>query len=176
VAGRVPVLGAPSAAELMATGHKVVLQMKQEFWADAVVFKPGEGRAYVRLRNGRGWVSERSRTDLRRFAILPCVRRNKPLSKKMIKAIAFRGGDTDGATSLRKEDLMKNSAGRIVSKRKSEAAKKRFQDPTSGIGKWTLAVKRAREELGLQGFVAVKKGTPVYDRARELYQADAKTE
>lgn len=91
----------------------------------------------------------------------------------MAKAVAFRGGDTGGVIKLRKEDLIKNSSGKIVSKRASEAAKKRLKDGV-GIGKWTAAVKRAREELGLEGFVAVKKGTAVYEKAQQYYKA-AKT-
>jgi len=91
------------------------------------------------------------------------------LSKKMAKAVAFRGGDTEGLTKLRKEDLVQNAYGKIVSKKASEAAKKRIKDGV-GIGKWTQAVKRAREELGLTGFVPVKKGSEVYAKAQEYYQ------
>jgi hypothetical protein len=34
--------------------------------------------------------------------------------------------------------------------------------------KWTDAVKAARQELGITGFSAVKKGTPLYKRAKAL--------
>ena len=30
-------------------------------------------------------------------------------------------------------------------------------------------VAKARKELGVKGFVAIKKGTPLYKRAKELY-------
>lgn len=165
VVGRCPVLETPSAAALMSSTQQQFLTMKTEFLADAVLFVPAEQRAYLRLTRGRGWVSERSRTDMRRFAVLQA--RKKAVSQKQARMIAFRGGDADGFTRLRKDDLVKNSQGRIVSKKASEAARKRYQD---GIGKWTSAVKRAREELGLEGFVAVKKGTAVYEKAQEYYK------
>eukprot|EP00928_Gymnodinium_smaydae_P028666 TRINITY_DN21809_c0_g3_i1.p1 TRINITY_DN21809_c0_g3~~TRINITY_DN21809_c0_g3_i1.p1 ORF type:complete len:542 (-),score=138.83 TRINITY_DN21809_c0_g3_i1:13-1596(-) len=169
VAGRCPVLRFPRGAELMATGHKVFLKMKQTFWADAVVYAPSEGRSYLRLNNGSGWVSERSRSDLSRCAVVPGARRRKPLSKKMARIIAFRGGDVSGeGTTLRKDDLVRNSQGKIVSKRASEAAKARFQD--SSMNKWSEAVKRAKTELNLTGFVAVKKGTEVYEKARVYFE------
>jgi len=89
VAGRCPVLSAPNARELMGSGNKVWLKMNDQFWADAAVFVPSEGRAYVRVRSGNGWIAERSRTDLRRHALLMTVNRRKPLSKKNGEACRF---------------------------------------------------------------------------------------
>ena len=54
----------------------------------------------------------------------------------------------------------RNSADRLVSKKKRALGKG---------NKWAAAVKRARADLGVVGFVAVKKGTPLYNKARELY-------
>ena len=34
---------------------------------------------------------------------------------------------------------------------------------------WFGAVAKARKELGIKGFVAIKKGTPLYNRAKEIY-------
>jgi len=39
------------------------------------------------------------------------------------------------------------------------------------FGKWTDAVKQAKEELGLKGFVKVKKGTDVYEKAQAIFKA-----
>jgi len=167
--GRCQIIDMPDAEHLMATSTRM-LQHKEEFLADGAVFVPAEQRTYLRLTRGRGWVCERSRGDLRRLAVVPVTRRKKPISKKMAKAVVFRGGDTDGVTKLRKEDLTKNSQGKIVSKRASEAAKKRYAE---GIGRWTAAVKRARDELGLEGFVKVKKGSPVYEQAMVYYKQAA---
>merc|ERR1719456_1762637 len=90
----------------------------------------------------------------------------KRVSKRYAKAVAFRGNPTGGATTLKKEDLVKNKFGRVVSKKKSLAAKKRF---ANGLGKWASAIKKARKELGATGFVAIKKGTPLYKKAMEHY-------
>lgn len=65
---------------------------------------------------------------------------------------------------LRKSDLMRNKEGRIVSKKRSANGKINF----TNIAKWVAACKRAREELGLTGFVAIRKDSALYRRAREL--------
>merc|ERR1711862_654809 len=94
------------------------------------------------------------------------VMKAKRVSKRMAKVMGFRGGNTGGATTLKKTDLVKNKSGRIVSKVKSMLAKKRY---ASGVGKWTKAVQKAREEMGMTGFVTIKKGTPLYKKAKEFY-------
>lgn len=165
--GRFPVLNKPCADQLMSPGQARVLQHNQVFKADGVVYVAAEGRAYVRLKGGHGWVSERSRNDIRRLAITTVTLRKGKLTKKMAKAVAFRGGDTEGRTNLRKEDLTRSKSGKIVSKRASEAAKKRYED--SGAKLWAQAIKKTRDEMGLVGFVVLKKGTPMYLRAREIY-------
>jgi len=169
VVGRCPILEAPNAQELMAHSKNKVLQLKQEFIADGVFFAAAEQRYYLRLTKGRGWVCEQSSRDLRRWAVLPLSKRKQPLSKKMARAVAFRGGDTGGMTKMGKDDLIKNKYGKIVSKKASEAAAKRVKEGI-GIGKWTQAVKRARDELQLKGFVAVKKGSEVYELAQKYYK------
>ena len=56
----------------------------------------------------------------------------------------------------------RNKAGRLVSKKKRALGKH---------NKWAAAVKAARAELGAVGFVAVKKGTPLYEKAKEIYMS-----
>jgi len=34
---------------------------------------------------------------------------------------------------------------------------------------WTDAVKKARKALGITGFKAIKKGTPLYKKAKEMH-------
>ncbi|CAE8629584.1 unnamed protein product [Polarella glacialis] len=170
ISGRVPILRRPAAADLMGqpSAHLASLQKGATFLADGIFFVRGEQRAYLRLTRDRGWICERSRKDVHRLAVVRAVQRRVPVSKKMAKAVAFRGGDAGGATHLKQEDLVKNSQGKIVSKRASEAAKKRYAD--SSLGKWTEAVKKARSDLGVVGFSAVKKGSPLYEKAQEYYK------
>mmetsp|Transcript_15539 Transcript_15539/g.35575 ORF Transcript_15539/g.35575 Transcript_15539/m.35575 type:complete len:488 (+) Transcript_15539:78-1541(+) len=165
--GRCYVLPYPGAAAAKQKGLPA-LAAKQTIDADAVAFVRSEQRAYVRLVSGKGWVCERSLGDIRRYAVVPVRKNKKPVTKKQAKALAFKGYDTGGATKLTKDDLTKNKHGKVVSKRASEASKKRFAE--SSFGKWTEAVKRARIDLGIVGFAAAKKGSPLYDKAQEYYK------
>eukprot|EP00928_Gymnodinium_smaydae_P049493 TRINITY_DN33227_c0_g1_i1.p1 TRINITY_DN33227_c0_g1~~TRINITY_DN33227_c0_g1_i1.p1 ORF type:complete len:324 (+),score=67.34 TRINITY_DN33227_c0_g1_i1:36-974(+) len=47
------------------------LAAREEFLADAAVLRPAEGRAYLRLQDGRGWVCERSRSDFGSLVVEP---------------------------------------------------------------------------------------------------------
>lgn len=164
--GRIAILSKPCAAQLTAAGHKC-LQKGEQFIADAAFFQKAEQRVYVRLTRGRGWVCERSRADLHRLAIVRCRTAKGPLSKQSARRAAFQGRDTAGATKMTRDDLIKNSQGKIVSKKMSEAAKKR-KNP--GMARWTEAVKKARAELGITGFAAVKKGTELYEKSQGYFK------
>merc|ERR1711862_555044 len=82
------------------------------------------------------------------------------------KVVVFRGNKAMTASGLAKTDLTKNKNGRIVSKKQSAHGKKAY----ANIKGWTIAVQKARKALGVKGFVAVKKGTPLYKKAKELFQ------
>merc|ERR1712093_605245 len=58
--------------------------------------------------------------------------------------------------------FQKTSTGKIVSKKASAHAKK-------VLGAWTAAVQKARKALNIKGFAVIKKGTPLYKKAKELY-------
>merc|ERR1711907_290455 len=81
---------------------------------------------------------------------------------KFRKVLVFRGSKEKTIGGLTKSDLIKNKHGKIVSKKASLRAKK-----NSG---WTTAIVKARKALGLKGFVAIKKGSELYKKAKELYQ------
>merc|ERR1719408_833285 len=81
------------------------------------------------------------------------------------RAVVFRGNKEKTLTGLKKTDLMKNKAGKIVSKKAHASGLKRY----SNIKGWTTAVQKARKVLGVKGFQAVKKGSPLYKKAKELY-------
>merc|ERR1712139_294561 len=85
---------------------------------------------------------------------------------KMAKAVVLRGNKEKTSGGLKKSDLMKNKNGKIVSKKMSAASKKRFSNT---VGPWMKAVKKARAALKLKGFVAIKKGSPLYIKAKEFY-------
>jgi len=68
---------------------------------------------------------------------------------------------------LTKKDLMMSKHGKIVYKKSSSKAKKAFKN--SGLSKWCDAVEQARKELGITGFMAIKKGTPYYKKAKAIY-------
>ena len=84
---------------------------------------------------------------------------------KRARTSVFHGNKTKTYTGLTKANLMKNKNGRIVSKKASANGKKAY----ARIKGWTLAVTKARKALGVKGFLAIKKGTPLYKKAKEFY-------
>merc|ERR1711981_1379524 len=85
---------------------------------------------------------------------------------KFSRAVVFAGSKAKTYTGLTKADLIKNKRGKIVTKKSSAAGKKNF----ANIKGWTVAVQKARKALGVKGFVAIKKGSALYKKAKELYQ------
>merc|ERR1711988_660604 len=77
----------------------------------------------------------------------------------MRKAMVLRGTKEKTVGGLTAKDLMKNKYGRIVSKKASARAK---------TNTWIIAVKKARATLKVKGFSAIKKGTPLYQKAKEF--------
>merc|ERR1712072_1530134 len=84
---------------------------------------------------------------------------------KLAKLVVFRGTKAKTASGLKKTDLIRNKNGKIVSRKQSANGKKAY----ARIRAWTVAVTKARKFLKLKGFVAVKKGTPLYTKAKEFY-------
>merc|ERR1719191_477436 len=83
---------------------------------------------------------------------------------KNARAVVFRGNKEKTLSGLKKSDLMKNKRGKIVSKKSAAAGKKAYKN----IQAWTAAVAKARKALGLKGFTAVKKGTPLYTKTKSF--------
>ena len=84
---------------------------------------------------------------------------------RFAKSVVFRGTKTATTGGLTKANLMKNKNGKIVSKKANANGKKAY----ARIKGWTVAVQKARKVLGVKGFCAVKKGTPLYKKAKEFY-------
>merc|ERR1719191_512878 len=86
---------------------------------------------------------------------------------KFAKAVVFRGTKAKTSTGLTKSDLVKNKRGKIVTKKQQAKGKGLY----AKFGKtWISAVQKARKALGVKGFVAIKKGSALYKKAKEFYQ------
>merc|ERR1711966_330938 len=89
---------------------------------------------------------------------------------KMAKAMVFRGSKAKTTGGLEKSALIKSKTGRIVSKKQSVSAKKRYAG--SALQAWTKAVQKARKELRVTGFVAVggktATGKALYAKAKSF--------
>merc|ERR1711988_1116833 len=112
----------------------------------------------------------RAMKAMKAMAVMKAMKK-KAVSKiatgRLSKVVVFRGSKVRTTGGLTATDLIKNKNCRIISKKQSLLAKKRY---ASSIKGWVVAVQKARKVLGLKGFVAVKKGTPLYLKARELFQ------
>merc|ERR1712023_395247 len=95
----------------------------------------------------------------RAMKAMRAMKAKKPVSVRMGKRHAFFGKINKTASGLKKTDLVKNKAGRIVSKKRSAMGKKNT---------WIVAVNKARAFLKIKGFAVVKKGTPLYKKSKEF--------
>merc|ERR1711964_39447 len=88
---------------------------------------------------------------------------------KLSKAMVFRGSKEKTVSGLNKAALLKNKRGKVVSKKQNLAGKRAYKN----IQGWTNAVKAARKELKVRGFVAVngktQQGKAIYRKAKELF-------
>merc|ERR1712146_293404 len=91
---------------------------------------------------------------------------SKVAKGKLAKLVVFRGSKAKTTGGLTATDLVKNKRGKIVSKKATAHGKKAY----ANIKGWTVAVQKARKALNVKGLVAVKKGTPLYKKAKELFQ------
>merc|ERR1712099_27941 len=91
---------------------------------------------------------------------------------KRARVEGFAGRKQKTVSGMTKDKLIKNKAGKIVSKKASAAAKRRY---ANGLGRWTKAVTAARKALGITGFVAVNgktaQGKAIYAKAKAIYTA-----
>merc|ERR1712139_701498 len=78
------------------------------------------------------------------------------------KSMVLRGSKEKTVGGMTAKDLFKNKRGKIVSKKRSAFAKK---------SPWIAAVAKARKALKITGFAVIKKGSPLYAKAREFYNA-----
>merc|ERR1711937_384560 len=88
--------------------------------------------------------------------------KKKPISFKLARRHLFAGKISTSNGRCTVADFKKTKTGKIVSKTRSARANK-------NLGAWTAAVQKARKALKVKGFLAVKKGTPLYKKAKEFY-------
>merc|ERR1719252_539378 len=79
---------------------------------------------------------------------------------RMAKVMVLRGSKAMTVGRLTAKDLYKNKRGKIVSKKRSSRMKN---------SPWIQAVQKARKALKITGFSAIKKGTPLYTKAKEFF-------
>ena len=78
------------------------------------------------------------------------------------KAMVLRGTKEKTVGGLTAKDLFKNKRGKVVNKKRSALMKK---------SPWIQAVAKARKALKITGFAVIKKGSPLYAKAKEFYSA-----
>eukprot|EP00429_Kryptoperidinium_foliaceum_P085120 CAMPEP_0176200282 /NCGR_PEP_ID=MMETSP0121_2-20121125/8979_1 /TAXON_ID=160619 /ORGANISM="Kryptoperidinium foliaceum, Strain CCMP 1326" /LENGTH=211 /DNA_ID=CAMNT_0017539141 /DNA_START=74 /DNA_END=707 /DNA_ORIENTATION=- len=95
-------------------------------------------------------------------------RGSKIAKGRLAKALVLRGSKEKTSGGLRKEALMKNKRGRVVSKRASAVGKQRYRN----IETWVDSLVEARRALRISGFVAVNgktlQGKALYVKAKAL--------
>merc|ERR1712222_173401 len=102
---------------------------------------------------------------MKAMKVMQAKKVSKIAKGKHMRAVVFSGSKEKTKTGPTKSDLIRNKSGKIVSRKASAAGKKRY----ANIKGWTVAVQKAKKELGFKGFVAIKKGSALYKKAKELY-------
>merc|ERR1712127_178824 len=101
------------------------------------------------------------------------MKKSKIAAGKLAKALVLRGAREKTSGGLRQSQIMKNKRGKVVSKMRSEMSRKKYKG--SKLEAWTKAVKAARKELGITGFVALNgktaQGRALYAKAKANYTA-----
>jgi len=82
------------------------------------------------------------------------------------KREVFKGVAKHTTGGLVKKDIAKKN-GKYVSKKKLKMAKS-----NKGLQSWRDAVAKARKELGVTGFMPIKKGTELYKLAKRFHNGE----
>merc|ERR1711972_859200 len=87
---------------------------------------------------------------------------------RLAKALVSRGAKEKTVGGLKRDGLMKNKRGKIVSKKASAAGKRSFRN----IEDWVASVVDARKQLHMSGFVAINgksvQGKALYVKSKAL--------
>merc|ERR1711918_311143 len=123
------------------------------------------GRTKKRKTTKRKVTRKRKKTKKKKV-----VRRKKKKPKKKVvgsKRQVFRDARAKTVGGLKKENLVKNKRGRVVSKKAHERGLELYKNNLKG---WHQAFMQARKNLKVEGFKPCKKGTPLYEEAMRLYK------
>merc|ERR1719436_1850097 len=95
-------------------------------------------------------------------------RASKIAKGRLARALVFRGSREKTVGGLKRDMLMKNKRGKIVSKRASASGRRHYKH----IQDWVEAVVEARSALRLSGFVAVNgrsiQGKALYVKTKAI--------
>merc|ERR1712190_3747 len=93
---------------------------------------------------------------------------SKMAKGRLAKALVFRGSREKTVGGLKRDGLMKNKRGKIVSKKASAAGKRSFRN----VEFWVSSVVEARKQLHMSGFVAINgksvQGKALYVKSKAL--------
>merc|ERR1719235_1043212 len=100
---------------------------------------------------------------------------SKTAKGRLAKALVLRGSKEKTTGGLKKDDLIKNKRGKVVSKRRSALGKRRF----SNIEAWVDAHMSARKALQVKGFCAINgktlQGKAIYVKAKAILAGAARS-
>ena len=67
------------------------------------------------------------------------------------------------------QQILRNYQYQIAGGKNTRRSKSKLRSKQGKSNKWILSVKEARKQLGVKGFKAVKKGSPLYNRAKQIH-------
>jgi len=144
--------------------------------ASPVMKKPKAVRSMKKPKAVRSMKKPRKKASPQGMKASPVMKKPKAVPLALLRANAtggyhrsdrrrrrrdvFNGKDTKTWGGMKQGDLLKNKNGKVVSKKLSKQGQKRC---------WPMAIAAARVALDLTGFVAIKKGSALYRKARQIY-------
>eukprot|EP00928_Gymnodinium_smaydae_P067063 TRINITY_DN49_c0_g1_i1.p1 TRINITY_DN49_c0_g1~~TRINITY_DN49_c0_g1_i1.p1 ORF type:complete len:236 (-),score=40.33 TRINITY_DN49_c0_g1_i1:213-920(-) len=93
--------------------------------------------------------------------------KSKVAKGKRGKALVYKGSFEKTVGGLTKCQLARSKTGKIVSKKMQARGNAAY----AHIKCWVESMVKARAELGLSGFVAVRKGSPLYAKTMDIYRS-----
>ena len=100
-----------------------------------------------------------------RSCLAEAMKKSVVAKGKLAKMVVLRVTNATNTSGLMKGDLMKSKNGKIISRKASANG----EWTHARIKGWTVAVTKGSTFLGLKCFIAVKKGSHIYKKAKEFY-------